>query len=299
MVERNDMRLVLSTLFLTMVAAVAYAQLPPAIPDTFIQDHANVLTAEQRGALNQKVHQLDGKHIQLGVLTVQTTNGQDIAEFALNAGRTYGIGAKDGEHRGLLITLAIADHKSNIQVSRHLEGYINDGQTGEILRGLRPALRSGDYNTALNSAVDQLLALSANVPESEAQDVVADQPKKEETSEAWWLLLVLPLGLIGGAVALVFRRRKTITPQPTVTPRIYYPTAPIYTTTQDAPRARPQTQSEPQRKTEYVPVPTPTYTPTYEPPSSSYDSSSSSSYDSGGSFGGSSDFGGGGGSDSW
>jgi len=291
------MKVVLTIGLLLVLSGAALAQVPPMIEGTFIQDHAQVLTPDQRTALNQKVHQLDSKHIQLGVMLVQTTNGRDIGEYALDVGRTYGIGAKDGEHRGLLLTLAIADHKSNIQVSRHLETYITDGQTGEVLRGIRPQLRANDYNGAVNSAVDQLIALSAKVPESEAQGIVADQPKPEGVSEWWLLLLLLPIGVVAATIVSIRRRRSEAKSewQPTTPP----PAAPIYAPVYTAsPKVQPQAQPAPKPATpEYVYVPAPTV---YEPPSYSPSSSdSSSSYDSGGSFGGSSDFGGGGSSGDW
>lgn len=290
-------RKLLPSLMLMIGAVAAYGQVPPMTPNTFIQDHAGVLTPDQRSALNQKVHQLDAKHIQLGVLIVQTTNGQDIADFALTAGRTYGVGAKDGEHRGLLFTLAIADRKTNIQVSRHLEGYITDGQTGAILRSARPQLKSGDYFGATSVIVDQLISASSAVPESEAQKVAADQPKKESgTSPAWLLLLLLPLGVGAG---WVLRRRKkeaefipirpaNATP-PYYSQRTRRPLPPRTTMRRTAPR--------PSRTYDDTPSYVPSRQSPYESPS--YSSSSDSGSSDSSSFGGSSDFGGGGSSDSF
>ena len=65
-----------------------------------------------------------------------------------------GASAKDKDE-GLLLLLAIKDHKQRAEVGYGLEGTIPDIYAGQVLRGIRPILRQGNYGGALIAAVQQ------------------------------------------------------------------------------------------------------------------------------------------------
>lgn len=288
--------------FLLLAYPVMAQQFPPVIPNTYIQDHANVLNANQRTTLEDKVRQLKtARDIEFALITVPTTGGYDIHEYGTAIGRAYGIGSKDGEHRGLLVLLAIQDRHWTIQPSRHLEGIITDGQTGNIGRGMVPFLKQENYYGAFNYAVDQLtpLALQADIKQ---QQVVGDQPKPETGVSLW---IILPIGLVGtGGLVWLFmsrRRKKKVAPTsekkeqefPILSPPPFiYPSTPAHPR-----REKPRVVSSVSRDDDE-----PSSSPSW--PSSPFGSSDSSGISSGGSsdsggFGGTSDFGGGGSSGSW
>jgi uncharacterized protein len=64
---------------------------------------------------------------QIAVVTVQTLNGADAADYANDIETKWKIGRK-GSDRGVLILLAISDHKRPIDVEYGLEGILPDGK---------------------------------------------------------------------------------------------------------------------------------------------------------------------------
>ena len=102
---------------------------------------------------------------QIAVVTVQTLNGDDAADYANQLEDKWKIGKK-GTDKGVLVLLAVGDHKYRIDVGYGLEGILNDAKVGDIGRGMIPYLRAGDYDSAVTSAVGQVaqvIAADANV----------------------------------------------------------------------------------------------------------------------------------------
>jgi uncharacterized membrane protein YgcG len=214
--ERTTMiRKILGLLILiSAFATVGLADIPAKIEGTWIQDHANVFTAEQRAALDTKVKSI-GKNINFAIVTVQSLEGNSVEDYTLNLGRAYGIGAADGEHRGLIYLLAINDHKWRIEVSRHLEGYITDGQAGNIGRSAVPFLKKSDFYGAANSVADQIIAAAANVPVDESNDVKSDQqttpaPLADDNTGTVLLLIIGGLFVVGLAIFIGVRIKNRI-----------------------------------------------------------------------------------------
>jgi uncharacterized protein len=255
-------------------SAQSSATAPLPRPDRFVNDYAGVLDAKTREELEAKVQDLKkASDIEFAIVIVKTTEGRDIFDYSLALARGWGIGSKDGEHNGLLLCIAIQDRKYFIQVSRHLEGDLTDGLTGEINRAtLVPAFKQGNYAKGIGDAVDTYIATLAQkrgfsvsgVNVSQTRPV--SQPRHAESSSSSWLWLI-PTILIGVGFAFVIfkssRRSK----------KTHYPNDGIISILDTSPRS-----------------------------DSNYWSSSPSdggSSDSGSSFGGGGDFGGGGSGGSW
>ena len=62
---------------------------------------------------------------QLVVLTVDSTDGEDISDYAVEVGRKWGIGSKD-KNNGVLIVLSVSDRKVWVAVGYGLEGRLPD-----------------------------------------------------------------------------------------------------------------------------------------------------------------------------
>jgi uncharacterized protein len=131
--------------------------LPP--PQGLVNDFANVLDAPTKKLLEGKLRQLkQNARIEFAVVTVETTGEQDIFDYSLAVARGWGIGPPAGEEGGgLLLLLAIKDHKWRIHVSRSLEADLPNDVAGEVGRGMTPSLRVGHYGEAINKCVDGLI----------------------------------------------------------------------------------------------------------------------------------------------
>ena len=83
---------------------------------------------------------------------------------------------KKGSDRGLLILLAVDDHKYRIEPGYGLEGILPDGKVGDIGRDMVPYLRANDYDGAVTLAVEQVaqvIAADAKVTLSDDEPVQA------------------------------------------------------------------------------------------------------------------------------
>jgi len=118
-------------------------------PNNYVNDFAGVLDRATVARLNDLCRQVDEKaHAQIAVVTVKSTDGQDIVSYSVALYRKWGIGQK-GKDRGVLILLATQDRKYWIAVGYGLEPILPDGKVGGFGREAVPLLRSGDYAGAV------------------------------------------------------------------------------------------------------------------------------------------------------
>jgi uncharacterized protein len=139
------------------------AQSPLPKPTGYVNDFAKVIDSASRQQLETTLANLDRQHqIQMTVVTVETTGGQDIFDYSLAVARGWGLGNKDAQKPSLLLLAAINDRRAFTQVSRHLEGDIPDGLAGQLQRELIiPAFRSGEYGRGLNETINAYIEIIA------------------------------------------------------------------------------------------------------------------------------------------
>ena len=137
-----------------VLAQTTQSPLPP--PTGYVNDYAGVIDRETKERLETTLTNLDREQqIQFFVATIDSTNGRDIFDYSLAVARGWGIGSKDTSKPGLLLLVAIADRKFQDQTSRHLEGDLPDGLTGQIKREkLVPALRAGQYGKGISDTIN-------------------------------------------------------------------------------------------------------------------------------------------------
>ncbi|MCX5800486.1 MAG: TPM domain-containing protein [Candidatus Eisenbacteria bacterium] len=141
---------------------VALAQEYPE-PVGFVNDFAGVVNEEIRArieAIAAEVKQKTGAEIV--VVTVKTTGGIDIHDYAVELFTKWKIGKK-GRDDGLLIVAATDDRKLWIKTGYGLEETIPDAVASQVYRNvLVPLFREGEYGRGLLSAVQVLAARIAN-----------------------------------------------------------------------------------------------------------------------------------------
>jgi uncharacterized protein len=145
----------LAALFAFFAGAIAQqSPLPP--PTGYVNDFAGVIDRQTKDRLETTLTNLDREQqIQFAVVTVDSTNGQDIFDYSLAVARGWGLGSRDTSKPSLLLLVAIKDRKFQDQVSRHLEGDLPDGLTGQIKREkLVPAFRAQQYGKGLEDTIN-------------------------------------------------------------------------------------------------------------------------------------------------
>lgn len=140
----------------TVAAGQADAQLQPA---GWVTDQAQVLSAQQEAALEEKLEQLSRRSgHQLVVVTVTALNGQTIDDYALRLAKRWGVGRK-GYNDGVLLLVAPNERKVRIEVGLGLEQVLSDQTCREILdRAVLPEFRSGRIPEGIAAGAEALLA---------------------------------------------------------------------------------------------------------------------------------------------
>lgn len=213
---------VFALLCLFMYGSVARAQVTPQAPlpqptgfYKYVTDNANVIDPATKTRLATILNRLKERaDIEFAVVTVPTTGDTAIFDYSLAVGRGWGIGSKEGEKNGLLLVVAVNDHKYQAQVSRHLEGDLPDGVVGQIARQrLRGPFQQGNYSEGLSEFVQAIVATLAakrgfsieGIDQSYAyQETVNDSRRGRSGAQTGGGLSVGALCLIVFVVLIIF-----------------------------------------------------------------------------------------------
>jgi uncharacterized protein len=124
-------------------------------PRGYVNDFAGVLDAGSERALEAYCGNVErATGAQIAVVLVKSLEGDPVEDVANRLYRQWGIGKK-GQDEGILMLLAVEDHKQRAEIGYGLEPIIPDGYAGGVLRGIRPILRQGNYGGALLAAAEQ------------------------------------------------------------------------------------------------------------------------------------------------
>jgi uncharacterized protein len=194
---------------LTSTYAVAQtAKSPLPQPTGYVNDFARVLDTGAKQSLETTLTNLDQQQqIQFAVVTVDSTNGQEIFDYSLAVARGWGIGSKDTSKPSLLLLVAIKDRKYQTQVSRHLEGDLPDGLTGQIQREkLVPAFRAGDYGRGITDTIDEYISTLAQKRGFSSDKIFGpadSSPRPTQTGSGNGLIACCPIIIVIAIVIIV------------------------------------------------------------------------------------------------
>jgi uncharacterized protein len=198
----NAFRLLLAAVLgLSAMAALAERVEDLPQPTDYVSDYAHVLSPQAIARLDSICAQLDHSqaNAQIAVVTIHTLDGADAADYANQLEDKWKMGRK-GSDRGLLVFLAVDDHKYRIEPGYGLEGILPDGKVGDIGRGMVPYLRASDYDSAITGAVGevaQVIAADAKVTLDD-QPVAAAQPASHGSTVGNVILFFVLLIFFGG-----------------------------------------------------------------------------------------------------
>ena len=192
----------LSALF----CSVSAADLLPIPEVAYVTDTAHLLTAEQKRSLEAKLAGFEEKYgSQIAVIIVPSTNGEPIEDYAHRVGDNWKLGRKDvGD--GLLLIVAVNDHRIRIDVMRALEGAIPDVAASRIITDvMAPNFRQNNYYQGISQALDKVFTLieDAKLP--------APQKKRSEANilydpaEALWDEPWVAVLFIGFVITMMLR----------------------------------------------------------------------------------------------
>jgi uncharacterized protein len=130
---------------------------PVAVPPirSRVNDLAHVLTPADAAALDSLLADLERTDsTQVVLLTVRTTGGAPIEDYALAAARAAGLGEKK-KNNGALVLVAVDDRACRIEVGEGLEGRLPDTIAALIIKHeMVPRLRAGDLSGGVRAGVE-------------------------------------------------------------------------------------------------------------------------------------------------
>ena len=99
----------------------------------FVNDFADIISDADEDAIFSSAAALDEKtDSQVAVITVESLNGEEISDYALQIGREWGVGDEEKDN-GIVILLSESDREIYIAVGYGLEGALPDSKTGRII----------------------------------------------------------------------------------------------------------------------------------------------------------------------
>ncbi len=137
----------LSFSLLPVSAADSY---PEPTQRFFVNDFADVIDSTDEDEIYSRGATLQEKTTaQVVVVTVNTLDGEEPADYALGLGRQWGVGQKSDDN-GAVILLSKEEREIYIAIGYGLEGALPDSKTGRIIDtyGL-DYLKEDDFSTGL------------------------------------------------------------------------------------------------------------------------------------------------------
>jgi uncharacterized protein len=125
-----------------------------------VVDAANILSSDQRAALETKLEALEEKSgIQLVVATIASLEGQEIEPYANALFRAWKLGEAK-KNNGVLFLIAPKEHRVRIEVGYGLEGTLTDATSKIIIaNAVAPRFKTGDFNGGVARGVDDIIAV--------------------------------------------------------------------------------------------------------------------------------------------
>jgi len=160
-------------LFLSISASFSFAQ--KAVPELWgirVHDDAHILRQETVDQLEKELKTYeDSTSNQIAILIVQSLDGYVLEEYSLKVAEKWKLGKK-GKDNGVLLLIAVDDHKMRLEVGQGLEGVLTDAQSNRIIRNeIAPEFRRNDYDAGVKAGIDGIVkAIAGEYTSSDHSD---------------------------------------------------------------------------------------------------------------------------------
>ncbi len=146
-------------IYALILSSSAFGQ--KAIPELWnmrVHDDAHVLKPENIDHLEKQLaHFEDSTSNQIAILIINSLEGESIEDYAIRVAEKWRLGKKDKDN-GVLLLIAVDDHKMRIEVGEGLEGVLTDAMCSRIIRNeMAPNFRRGDYEGGVTAAIDGII----------------------------------------------------------------------------------------------------------------------------------------------
>ncbi len=147
-------------IFSFLISLSAFAQKDvPELWNTRVHDDAHVLKQETIDALEKQLEVYeDSTSNQIAILIISSLDGDVLESYTLRVVEKWKLGQKDKDN-GVLLLVAVDDHKMRIEVGSGLEGVLTDALCSRIIRNeMAPAFRRADFDAGITAAINAIEA---------------------------------------------------------------------------------------------------------------------------------------------
>lgn len=132
----------------------------PERSGTLVTDLSGILNDEQKSSLERKLVAFnDSTSTQIAVVIMRSTGNYDIADYSVQLFNKWKIG-QDSKNNGVLILVAVDDHKVWITTGYGIEGVLPDALCRRVVeKDFVPAFRRGDYYTGLEDGTSSIMSI--------------------------------------------------------------------------------------------------------------------------------------------
>jgi uncharacterized protein len=178
---------------LSLCGLLAFAQDYPPKSNTLVTDYTNTLSADDKQKLESKLVAFnDSSSTQIAVVLIKSVGEYDINEYGAGLGRKWGIGQK-GKNNGILVLVAVADHKLSIQTGYGAEGALPDIITEQIrIKDMNPRFKQGDFYGGLDAGTDDIIKYTKGEYKADKKAV----QQKSDGGPAGFIIIIVVVILI-------------------------------------------------------------------------------------------------------
>ncbi|WP_140937078.1 TPM domain-containing protein [Sphingobacterium lumbrici] len=128
-------------------------------PNRLVSDFTNTLSSSEVNDLERQLLAFeDSTSIQIAVVLINSTNGYDIADYAVRLAQKWGVGQSKYDN-GVMVLAALGDRTVTIQTGYGIEGALPDAIAFRIIENdIKPNFRRNAYYDGLNSATNSIIA---------------------------------------------------------------------------------------------------------------------------------------------
>lgn len=176
-------------------------------------DQANLLSPAEKQQLSQRIINLyQAGKAQIGVVIVPTTGQEDIFDYSMRVADRWQLGSKEHDN-GLLMTIAVNDHRIQILTGYGLEGVLPDIVAGRIINNkITPLFKQGQYAQGIDAGlaeIERILNLDPEIAAQAAAELKERQEqayKAQQASQATFgsVIFIIVAGVIG---SMIFGRK--------------------------------------------------------------------------------------------
>ena len=128
-------------------------------PAGFVNDYAKVIDGQTKDKLEATLKKLKQRAgIEFAVVTVDTTNEQSSFDYAMAVARGWGIGANNPDGGGIILLIAVKDHKWELRWTHSLESDLQDNIKDELERQMVSQFPQQKYSEGIASGVELVIS---------------------------------------------------------------------------------------------------------------------------------------------